>query len=299
MINKILAYFPDSVTHNTIPAIPSPDYYWFEISSSEPSWISIPKESISEDQLDLMKHLLDLMETEQHTAISGAAKAWNSFLFHEGPIPAAENEEVRIIQFKLQAKHPEAEEINEALKGFFPDHIILWMKDSYGIIIEEKKEIVEDADEIQSISSTFESDFFIKISFYIGKFQKISNHLPNFFAEEEQVFHDLLKLTNRVDVYTFEKAFPMLLATQLPDHLKDILTHSIVEAFSEDKELMATIRTYLENNSNVSLAAKKLYVHRNTLQYRLDKFMERTGVNLKDFDAAVMVYLASLYVKMR
>ncbi|WP_079507874.1 PucR family transcriptional regulator [Mesobacillus jeotgali] len=299
MINKILAYFPYSVTHNTFPANPSPDYYWFKNSGSEPSWISIPKESISEDQLDLMKHLLHLIETEKHTAIAGAAHVWNSFLFHDGALPSVESDEIRFIQFKLQATHPDTEEINEALKGFFPDHIILWLKDSYGIIIEEKKEIVEDADEVQSISSTFESDFFIKISFYIGKFQKVSDQLPHFFAREKQVFHDLLKLTNRVDVYTFEKAFPRLLASQLPDHLKDILSYSILEAFSEEKELMATIKMYLESNSNVSLAAKKLYVHRNTLQYRLDKFTERTGVNLKDFDAAVMVYLSGLYVEMR
>ncbi|WP_144474418.1 CdaR family transcriptional regulator [Cytobacillus oceanisediminis] len=298
MINKILAYFPDSVTHNHFPANPSLDFHWFHSTGQEPPWISIPKEVISEDQLDLLKNLLQYIETDQHTSLSGKALAWNDFLFHGGAIPPAANDEVRFIQFRMQAKHIEQEEVNEALQGFFPDHTILWMRDSYGMIVQEKKEIIEDADELQSISATFESDFFIKISFYIGKFQTISRKLPDFFTNEKQVFLKLSKLTNRGDVFTFEKAFPMLLATQLPNHLQDILSHSILEAFGDDKELMATIKTFLETNSNVSLAAKKLYVHRNTLQYRLDKFTEKTGVQLKDFDAAIVVYLAGLFKEM-
>ncbi|MBT2678055.1 helix-turn-helix domain-containing protein [Bacillus sp. ISL-35] len=298
MINKILAYFPDSVTHNHFPAHPSSEHHWFQFTEEEPIWISIPKEQISEDQLDLLKNLLQYIETDPHTVLTGKALAWSDFLFHGGAIPPTAMEEVRFIQFRLQAKHIETEEINEALQGFFPEHTILWRKDSYGMIIEEKKEIIEDADELQSISATFESDFFIKISFYIGKFQTISRQLPGFFTNEKQVFLELVKLTNRGDVFTFEKAFPMLLATQLPDHLQDILSHSILDAFGDDKELMTTIKTFLESNSNVSLAAKKLYVHRNTLQYRLDKFTEKTGVQLKDFDAAIVVYLAGLYKEM-
>jgi DNA-binding PucR family transcriptional regulator len=43
---------------------------------------------------------------------------------------------------------------------------------------------------------------------------------------------------------------------------------------------------------NVSLAAKKLYLHRNTLQYRVDKFIEKTGIDIKHFGNAVSIYLA-------
>ena len=299
MINKILAYFPDSVTYEKIPISPSPAYYWFKQTNDNPLWIAIPKHKISESQLDLMKNLFHLVELENNTPLTGAAHSWNEFLFHDGALPAGASGEVRFIQFQLQAKDMETEEIHEALNGFFPDHTTIWIKDSYGVIIEEKKEVSESPEELHSISSTFESDFYVKISFYIGKFQKVSMQLPDFFDREKQVFDELTKLTTRDDVYTFEKAFPMLLATHLPDYLKDILDVSIIEAFGEDKELMATIKVFLASNSNASLSAKKLYVHRNTLQYRLDKFMEKTGVNLKDFDAAVVVYLANLYQEIR
>ncbi|MBS8262924.1 hypothetical protein DYI25_00575 [Mesobacillus boroniphilus] len=299
MINKILAYFPDSVTHESIPSNPSPAYYWFTETEDKPLWISIPKQNISESQLELMKNLFHFLELENNTPLTGAAHSWNEFLFHDGSLPVAESEEVRFIQFQLQSSDMGTEEIHEALNGFFPDHTIIWVKEFYGIIIEEKKKVSENAEELYSISSTFESDFYVKISFYIGKFQKVSTQLPHFFDREKQVFEELTRHTTRDVVYTFEKAFPMLLATHLPDYLKGILDVTFLEAFGEDKELMATIKVFLESNSNASLSAKKLYVHRNTLQYRLDKFMEKTSVNLKDFDAAVVVYLSSLYEEMR
>ncbi|MGV2940658.1 PucR family transcriptional regulator [Mesobacillus sp. LC4] len=299
MINKILSYFPDSVTYENHPANPSPDYYWFKNSDNIPLWIGIPKNKISDSQLDLLKNLFHLVEDEGHIQLKGGALFWKQFLFEDGEIPAAEIDEVRFIQFQLQANAMENSEIHEALNGFFPEHTIIWVKDSYGIIIEEKKEVSENAEELFSIASTLESDFYVKISFYIGKFQKVSSQLPHFFEQEKQVFAELTQHTTRDVVYTFEKAFPMLLASNLPDHLKEIMKASILQAFSEDKELMTTIKVFLENNSNASLSAKKLYVHRNTLQYRLDKFMEKTGINLKDLDAAVVVYLASLHEEIR
>ncbi|WNF23987.1 helix-turn-helix domain-containing protein [Mesobacillus jeotgali] len=299
MINKILSYFADSVTYENFPDAPSPDYHWLKNSDNKPLWIGIPKNKISDSQLDLLKNLFHFVENEDYTQLRGAALSWNKFLFQEGAIPSTDSDEVRFIQFHLQANEVDYAEIHEALNGFFPEHIIIWLTDSYGIIIEEKKEVSENAEELFSIASTLESDFYIKISFYIGKFQKVSAHLPHFFSRERLVFDELNRHSTRDVVYTFEKAFPMLLATNLPEHLKEIMEASILGAFGEDQELMTTIKVFLENNSNASLSAKKLYVHRNTLQYRLDKFMEKTGVNLKDLDAAVVVYLASLYEEIR
>ncbi|GAA3330198.1 hypothetical protein GCM10020331_081790 [Ectobacillus funiculus] len=63
----------------------------------------------------------------------------------------------------------------------------------------------------------------------------------------------------------------------------------------DDQELLTTVRTYLECNLNVSFAAKKKqYMHRNSVQYRVDKFIERTGIDIKTFKGAVAVYMALL-----
>jgi DNA-binding PucR family transcriptional regulator len=58
--------------------------------------------------------------------------------------------------------------------------------------------------------------------------------------------------------------------------------------------MYSSIKVFLENNLNASLTAKKLYIHRNTLQYRIDKFIDKTGIQLKDFYGAYTVFLACL-----
>jgi DNA-binding PucR family transcriptional regulator len=50
----------------------------------------------------------------------------------------------------------------------------------------------------------------------------------------------------------------------------------------------------MKENLNVSEAAKKLYIHRNSMQYRLEKFSERTGLDIRKFDDAVNIHLAIL-----
>ena len=60
--------------------------------------------------------------------------------------------------------------------------------------------------------------------------------------------------------------------------------------------MYATIKVFLENNLNASLTAKKLYIHRNTLQYRIDKFIDKTGIQLKDFYGAFTVFLACFFL---
>ena len=51
-----------------------------------------------------------------------------------------------------------------------------------------------------------------------------------------------------------------------------------------------TIITFLENNQNISLAAKELFLHRNTLTQRLDKFNRITSFDLKQFKDAYLIY---------
>lgn len=299
MINKILAYFPNSVTRDFPPTSHSDEFYWFKEHDDDNIWVGIPKSDLPSGQLELLSVLFHFAKEEKSPGLTGAAQTWHQFLFHDGQIPLAQTREVRFIQFQFHAKEIDREEISEALQGFFSDHIIIWLQESYGLLVEERKEVSVTAEELASISSTFESDFFIKLSFYIGKYNKIDIKLRESLTIERQLFMKAVNHTNRDNVYTFEKIFPLLLASSMPAELKAILESSVLEAFEEDRELMSTIKVFLESNSNASLAAKKLYVHRNTLQYRMDKFMEKTGIHLKDFDSSVMVYLACLYEEMR
>ncbi len=77
----------------------------------------------------------------------------------------------------------------------------------------------------------------------------------------------------------------------------------IKEIFSDispddfDEETIATINKFFENNLNVSETSRQLYIHRNTLVYRLDKLERSTGLDLRVFDDAITFKIALMVVK--
>jgi carbohydrate diacid regulator len=61
-----------------------------------------------------------------------------------------------------------------------------------------------------------------------------------------------------------------------------------------DPETMLTIQKFFENNLNVSETSRQLFVHRNTLVYRLDKILKLTGKDLRNFDDAIHFKVAMM-----
>ena len=64
-----------------------------------------------------------------------------------------------------------------------------------------------------------------------------------------------------------------------------------------NEEMLSTIEKFFENSLNLSETARQLYIHRNTLVYRLDKVQRATGLDLRAFDDAVTFKLMMLLGK--
>ncbi len=64
-----------------------------------------------------------------------------------------------------------------------------------------------------------------------------------------------------------------------------------------DEETLTTINKFFENSLNVSETSRQLYIHRNTLVYRLDKLQKSTGLDLRVFDDAITFKIALMVVK--
>ena len=77
---------------------------------------------------------------------------------------------------------------------------------------------------------------------------------------------------------------------QLPIPLCKMFIREIFEGKSPDEfdeETLTTISKFFENNLNVSETARQLYIHRNTLVYRLEKLQKSTGLDIRKFDDAL------------
>ena len=66
---------------------------------------------------------------------------------------------------------------------------------------------------------------------------------------------------------------------------------------SIDEETLATIDKFFENNLNVSETSRQLFIHRNTLAYRLDKIQKNTNLDLRNFEDAIAFKIALMVVK--
>ncbi len=87
---------------------------------------------------------------------------------------------------------------------------------------------------------------------------------------------------------------------QLPIPLCRMFIKEIFDGKSPDEfddETLATINKFFENSLNVSETSRQLYIHRNTLVYRLDKLQKSTGLDLRVFEDAITFKIALMVVK--
>ena len=87
----------------------------------------------------------------------------------------------------------------------------------------------------------------------------------------------------------------------LPKSVREMLTTGFeMKKFAkifEDQSMMQTVRVYLDCGMNISETSRRLYMHRNTLMYRLNNIRKRTGLDLSTFrDAVTFELLHCLYI---
>ncbi len=294
LFRRLHSYYEKSILLNEKPNQQFySNYHWFGNESGE--WIGIPIDKIDNQELGLLRTLFHYEDSPFQS--NPFQKKWYDFLFLDSvELPEDQNFNFRIIQFKISGSDWERQEIEEALHGLIDTNLmILWETNEQGVLVELNPDINKLNEAIlASLSQALESDLYIKTYFYYGKTRALSKECVTQFQEERVLFQNVIRLMPTERVFTFEKCFPSLLAAHLSTNIKEFINTQILDYISDDPEMIRTVKRYLENNSNATLTARHLYIHRNTLQYRLDKFIEKTGISLKDFNCAITVYLACL-----
>lgn len=122
-------------------------------------------------------------------------------------------------------------------------------------------------------------------------YQSLSLYESSFFDSELELKEDMQKkmLTLKFDrPYLNDK---ILFYDKVKGSIDEQSKQMILKQFYDDEEFLHSMKVFIEKNQNTSEAAKALYLHRNTLINRLEKFYRVTGFDLKKFDDAVIIYL--------
>ena len=100
-------------------------------------------------------------------------------------------------------------------------------------------------------------------------------------------------------IISYEKLGIGRLIYQLPVNLCRIFVKEIYKDTLPDEiddEILVTVNKFLENNLNVSETSRQLYIHRNTLVYRIEKLEKAIGLDMRKFDDALTFKIASMVV---
>lgn len=193
----------------------------------------------------------------------------------------------------------------DILQHLFPDRqkeFVLSITETDIAVIKELPQIVE-AKEINKtaalIEQTLTKELDIKTVIGVGTIAKHLRELANRY-KEAQVAIDVGKVFDtEKTIINYENLGIGRLIYQLPTTMCEMFLSEVFKKSpidSLDDETLSIITKFFENNLNISETSRKLFVHRNTLVYRLGKIKKMTGLDLREFDQAI-VFKVALMVK--
>lgn len=150
-----------------------------------------------------------------------------------------------------------------------------------------------------SIVDTLSSEFYTQATVGIGTIVTGVKDLARSFKEAKVALEVGKVFDEDKSVITYDHLGIARLIYQLPTTLCEMFLQEVFRKGSIeslDQETLFTIHKFFENNLNVSETSRRLFVHRNTLVYRLEKIKKLTGLDLREFDHAI-VFKVALMVK--
>lgn len=147
----------------------------------------------------------------------------------------------------------------------------------------------------RSIADTLGTEFYAKVAIGIGTAVDNIKDLARSYKEAQTAIEVGKVFDTEKTVISYENLGIGRLIYQLPTTLCEMFLQEVFKygsLESLDHETLMTIQCFFENNLNVSETSRKLFVHRNTLVYRLEKIRKLTGLDLREFDNAITLKVA-------
>ncbi|MCL2018724.1 MAG: helix-turn-helix domain-containing protein [Oscillospiraceae bacterium] len=194
----------------------------------------------------------------------------------------------------------------DVIQNLFPDKnkdFVFSITESDIVLVKEIKLNIDvkDLEKLaRSISDTLSSEFFTRVNVGIGTPVLGVKDLARSFKEAQIALEVGKVFDTDKSIISYDNLGIARLIYHLPTTLCDTFLQEVFKKGSIeslDHETLFTIQRFFENNLNVSETSRKLFVHRNTLVYRLDKIRKLTGLDLREFDHAIIFKIALMVKK--
>ncbi len=196
--------------------------------------------------------------------------------------------------------------VYDVVQNLFPDKakdFVISINETDIALVKETHRDIEPKDVEKlalSIADTLSSEFYTAVSIGIGSSVEGIKDLAKSFKEAQASLEVGKVFDTDKTIISYGNLGIARLIYQLPTTLCETFLREVFKRGSIqslDQETLFTIQKFFENNLNVSETSRKLYVHRNTLVYRLEKIKRITGLDLREFDHAIVFKIALMVNK--
>lgn len=204
---------------------------------------------------------------------------------------------------KLSQPHPNNQVVFEVLQNMFHEkdkNFVINVDETTLVLVKEVKESItaKELDAIaKTIVDTISTEAMAKVTVGIGGIRNNIRDIANSFREAN-VALDVSKVFGAdKSIISYESLGIGRLIYQLPTTLCELFLSEVFKKGTIDEldaETILTVQKFFQYNLNVSETAREMFVHRNTLVYRLDKVEKVTGLDLREFDKAVVFKVAMM-----
>ncbi len=209
---------------------------------------------------------------------------------------------VVVVKAHNSTEMPPYEIIQELVSGSDKDYVINISEQD--VVIVKEVEANTDLDDITRFARKLLDDAKAKYNLeaMIGISSVVDNlkDLARAYKEARIAFEVGKVFDIEKPIISYENLGIGRLIYQLPTTLCEIFLSEVFKKGSLeslDRETLMTVQSFFENNLNVSETSRKLFVHRNTLVYRLEKIKKLSGLDLREFDHAVTFKVALMVKK--
>ena len=194
----------------------------------------------------------------------------------------------------------------EMMQNMFPDKnhdYVISVGESDIVLVKEVKPNMDtkETEKIANgIAQTLSSEFYTKVAIGISTVVDNIKDLARAYKEAQVAIEVGKVFDTEKNIISYENLGIGRLIYQLPTTLCEMFLQEVFKKGSIeslDRETLMTVQCFFENNLNVSETSRKLFVHRNTLVYRLEKIRKITGLDLRELEHAITFKVALMVKK--
>lgn len=247
-------------------------------------FLHLPKASLTKREMAL----IELLSPSDEVIIDNS---WLSFLQGDASLPITETN----LQF-IYLNHPSSltRDLKQLLEDIFLHNLLVTELFPHQTLLVLNASVSQNSsDIIKNLLPTIESDFGFSLRAFIGNvwISFSEQELQSILSSEYTVFQEFHEAHAQQLVTTFAQSMLWAMTKKKETSKLNQTLRTLVDKVKDGRELVTAM---WQEHGNLVQTAQRLFIHRNSLQYRLDKFHQVTGLNLKLLDDLTLAYLLIL-----